>query len=93
MRNYSFVCRWAGGNNAGHTIYIDSKKYKTHLIPSGVFYGITSAIGPGCVVNINSFFKDILRAFENIKIMKTYMEYLLFSRCALLQTIIFCLIK
>ena len=19
--NYNFVCRWAGGNNAGHTIY------------------------------------------------------------------------
>ena len=26
-----------GGNNAGHTIYVDGKKYKTHLIPSGVF--------------------------------------------------------
>ena len=21
-KNYSMVCRWAGGNNAGHTIYI-----------------------------------------------------------------------
>ena len=31
---YDFVCRWAGGNNAGHTIYINGKKYKTHLIPS-----------------------------------------------------------
>ena len=20
--NYDYVCRWAGGNNAGHTIYI-----------------------------------------------------------------------
>ena len=34
---YDMVCRWAGGNNAGHTIYKDGKKYKTHLIPSGVF--------------------------------------------------------
>ena len=35
---YDFVCRWAGGNNAGHTIYINGTKFKTHLIPSGVFY-------------------------------------------------------
>ena len=25
--NYDFVCRWAGGNNAGHTIYINNIKY------------------------------------------------------------------
>ena len=24
-------------NNAGHTIYVNNNKYKTHLIPSGVF--------------------------------------------------------
>ena len=50
--NYDFVCRWGGGNNAGHTIYKNGKKYKTHLIPSGVFYGVKSVIGPNCVVNI-----------------------------------------
>ena len=32
-RNYDYVCRWAGGHNAGHTIYKDNVKYKTHLIP------------------------------------------------------------
>jgi adenylosuccinate synthase len=58
-KNYDFVCRWAGGNNAGHTIYINNKKYKTHLIPSGVFYGVKSIIGPDCVINIKSFFKEI----------------------------------
>ena len=57
--NYDFVCRWAGGNNAGHTIYVDGKKYKTHLIPSGVFFGKKSIIGPECVVNINSFYEEI----------------------------------
>ena len=25
---YDFVCRWAGGNNAGHTVFVDGKKYK-----------------------------------------------------------------
>ena len=56
---YDFVCRWAGGNNAGHTIYVKGKKYKTHLIPSGIFFGIKSIIGPDCVVNINSFYEEL----------------------------------
>tara|TARA_B100000131_G_scaffold87767_1_gene84623 strand:+ start:3047 stop:4075 length:1029 start_codon:yes stop_codon:yes gene_type:complete len=57
--NYNFVCRWAGGPNAGHTVYIDGNKYKTHLIPSGVFHGITSVIGPGCVLNPNKFWQEL----------------------------------
>tara|TARA_A100001011_G_scaffold388414_1_gene467965 strand:+ start:1885 stop:2880 length:996 start_codon:yes stop_codon:yes gene_type:complete len=56
---YDFVCRWAGGNNAGHTVFVDGKKYKTHLIPSGVFHGVTSVIGPGCVVHENSLMEEI----------------------------------
>jgi adenylosuccinate synthase len=48
---YSFVARWGGGQNAGHTIYIDGVKHKTHIIPSGIFHGIKSLIGPGCVFN------------------------------------------
>ena len=57
--NYDFVCRWAGGNNAGHTIYINKVKYTTNLIPSGIFYGINSIIGPDCVLHIDSFLKEI----------------------------------
>ncbi len=56
---YDFVCRWAGGNNAGHTIYKNGKKYKTHLIPCGIFYNVTSIIGPDCVINKESFEKEI----------------------------------
>ena len=57
--DYNFVCRWNGGNNAGHTIYKNNNKYITHLIPSGIFYDITSIIGPDCVVNLENFFKEI----------------------------------
>ena len=57
--NYNFVCRWAGGNNAGHTIYKNKVKYKTHLIPSGIFYNIPSIIGPDCVVHKESFFQEV----------------------------------
>mgnify|MGYP001224684092 CR=1 FL=1 len=56
---YSAVARWAGGNNAGHTVFKGGKEYKTHLIPSGVFYGIKSIIGPGCVLNVNSFLEEV----------------------------------
>ena len=57
--NYDMVCRFNGGNNAGHTIYVNNIKYKTHLIPSGVFYGVKSIIGPNCVVNVKSFFEEL----------------------------------
>tara|TARA_B100000900_G_scaffold236700_2_gene200995 strand:+ start:46 stop:1065 length:1020 start_codon:yes stop_codon:yes gene_type:complete len=62
---YDYVCRWAGGNNAGHTIYIDNKKYKTHLVPSGILFGIKSIVGPDCVVNKEGFFKEVEYLKEN----------------------------
>jgi adenylosuccinate synthase len=62
---YNFVCRWNGGNNAGHTIYKNGQKYKTHLIPSGVFTGVKSIIGPGCVINLDAFYKEINYLKEN----------------------------
>jgi len=62
---YDYICRWAGGNNAGHTIYINKKKYKTHLIPSGIFYNIKSIIGPDCVINISSFIEEVKYLSEN----------------------------
>ena len=51
-KHYDFVARFAGGQNAGHTIFKDGVKYKTHIVPAGIFHGITSLIGPGCVVNL-----------------------------------------
>ena len=59
VNNYDFVCRWGGGSNAGHTIYKDGVKFKTHIVPCGIFYGVKSIIGPGCVVNKKLFQKEI----------------------------------
>ncbi len=56
---YDIVARWAGGNNAGHTVYVNGNKFKTHIIPSGVFYGVKSLIGPACVLNKDSFYKEL----------------------------------
>lgn len=58
-KNYDMVCRWNGGPNAGHTVYINEKKYKTHIIPCGVFQNKPSIIGPNCVINIDKFFDEI----------------------------------
>ena len=35
--NANMVIRHQGGNNAGHSIVMDNKKYALHLIPSGIF--------------------------------------------------------
>ena len=58
-KDYDMVCRWNGGPNAGHTVYINDTKYKTHLIPSGVFHGKPSIIGPNCVINVDKFYEEI----------------------------------
>ena len=57
--NYTHVIRFNGGCNAGHTIYHEGKKFVTHHIPAGVFYGIESIIGPGCVIDPVQFFNEI----------------------------------
>ena len=44
--------RCSGGNNAGHTIKVDGKKYAFHLIPSGILNKNTKAIiGNGVVID------------------------------------------
>lgn len=57
--NYTHVIRYNGGCNAGHTIYHNGKKFVTHHIPCGVFFGIKSIIGPGCVIHVDTFLKEI----------------------------------
>jgi adenylosuccinate synthase len=57
--DYTHVIRYNGGCNAGHTIYHNGKKFVTHHIPCGVFFGIKSIIGPGCVVHVDTFLDEI----------------------------------
>ena len=57
--NYTHVVRYNGSNNAGHTIYLNNKKFVTHSIPAGVLHGVKSIIGPGCVVNPQHLLQEI----------------------------------
>ena len=49
--NYDVVARFNGGNNCGHTVYYNNKKYSLHLVPSGIFYGKLCIIGNGVVID------------------------------------------
>ncbi|ETT64983.1 adenylosuccinate synthetase [Paenibacillus sp. FSL R7-277] len=60
------VARYQGGNNAGHTILIDGKKFKLSLIPSGVFYKEkTCVIGNGMVINPEALIQEINYIHDN----------------------------
>lgn len=46
------VVRYQGGNNAGHTIVLDGKKYALHSIPSGILNpNIQNILANGMVIN------------------------------------------
>lgn len=46
------VARYAGGDNAGHTVVVGDKVYKLHLIPSGILHGqVVCLLGNGMVIN------------------------------------------
>ncbi|MFZ2640511.1 MAG: adenylosuccinate synthase [Verrucomicrobiia bacterium] len=46
------VVRYAGGNNAGHTVEVGDQKFVLHLIPSGILHtGKVCVIGNGVVVD------------------------------------------
>ena len=54
------VVRSQGGNNAGHTVVVDDKKYKLQLIPSGILYpDCINIVGAGVVVNPKSILGEI----------------------------------
>src|SRR6478609_2105591 len=57
---FSWVARYQGGHNAGHTVYVNGKKFVLHLIPSGILHeGVMCVIGNGVVVDPQALFKEI----------------------------------
>lgn len=58
------VARYAGGNNAGHTLVVGGKKIVTHLVPSGCAYaGTLCVLGAGMVVDLDVF-RDEVEALQ-----------------------------
>lgn len=59
-KDADLVVRFQGGNNAGHTICIENKKYVFHLVPSGILYPkMKCAIGAGTVIDPWSLKEEI----------------------------------
>ncbi|MBI5558389.1 MAG: adenylosuccinate synthase [Deltaproteobacteria bacterium] len=51
-RYADYIVRFQGGNNAGHTLVVDGKKFVFHLIPSGILYENKQCfIGNGVVLD------------------------------------------
>lgn len=59
-KSADFVVRSQGGNNAGHTILIDSQELRFHLIPSGILHPNTQClITGGTVIDPYSFLEEV----------------------------------
>ncbi len=51
-RHADFVVRFQGGNNAGHTLVVEGKKFVFHIIPSGILYEDKMCmIGNGVIID------------------------------------------
>ena len=69
------VVRYQGGNNAGHTVVVEDKVYKFHLVPSGILYPNTlCVIGNGVVIDLKGLLEEMAELaeqgvhFENLRI-------------------------
>jgi adenylosuccinate synthase len=59
-----YVVRYQGGNNAGHTVVINTpsgkEKYALHLLPSGILSpNVVPVIGNGVVIDLAVMFKEL----------------------------------
>lgn len=65
-KDYNYIVRFQGGDNAGHSIVINGTKYKLRLIPSGIFKPDKKVvIGHGVVINPKTLINEIEYLKEN----------------------------
>jgi adenylosuccinate synthase len=56
------VARFAGGDNAGHTVTVGPERFALHLIPSGILYPrVTCLMGSGMAVNPKTLLAEMDR--------------------------------
>ena len=61
----SYVVRYQGGSNAGHTIINDYGKFALRMLPSGVFHPQTvNVIGPGVALDAERMLTELERLEE-----------------------------
>ncbi len=76
-KEYDIVCRYQGGNNAGHTVINERGKFVLNLLPSGILSENTvNVMGNGMVIDVEHLCnelksladKGIIISPENLKI-------------------------
>ncbi|XP_019715901.1 adenylosuccinate synthetase isozyme 2-like isoform X2 [Hippocampus comes] len=74
------VCRCQGGNNAGHTVVVDSVEYDFHLLPSGIIHPeVTAFIGNGVVIHLPGLFEEAAKNERKGKSLKDWEKRLIIS--------------
>ena len=62
--DYDIVCRYQGGNNAGHTVINEKGKFILNLLPSGILRDdVICVMGPGMVIDL----KHLVGEIENLR--------------------------
>lgn len=78
-KSADMVVRYQGGVNAGHTVVVQEKTFKLHLIPSGILYPNTECIiGSGTVIDP----KVLLEELDQLESLGVSTENLLISGTA-----------
>jgi adenylosuccinate synthase len=63
--DFDIVCRYQGGNNAGHTVINDKGKFVLNLLPSGILREeVVNVMGNGMVIDIKHLCGEIERLRE-----------------------------
>lgn len=63
--DYDIICRYQGGNNAGHTVINEKGKFILNLLPSGILRETTvNIMGNGMVIDIEHLTKEIASLTE-----------------------------
>ncbi len=58
--SYGVICRYQGGNNAGHTVVNDKGRFILNLLPSGILRGETvNVMGGGMVIDLEHLCGEI----------------------------------
>lgn len=64
-QNYDIVCRYQGGNNAGHTVINDLGEFILNLLPSGILReNVVNIMGSGMVIDIEHLSKEVAKLRE-----------------------------
>jgi len=62
---YDIICRYQGGNNAGHTVVNDKGKFILNLLPSGIIRSnVINVMGNGMVIDLEHLCGEIEKLKE-----------------------------